>query len=177
MTVQPKTSLDISHSHIAAEWDTKKNKRVSPNDVTADSHRRAWWICNFGHEEFNPVRIRVRDDGCARCKSSRWKKEMEMRRIERLEMKGSFTDLEHHPEKKLKEILKIDYTVEETIEVLVNPKVEARIFNSLKRRDINTVEQILELNFNQLCRIRNLGEGSIKKLYKILKEHSEKNDK
>lgn len=173
MTIPTNVSLSISHSHIAVEWDTKKNKRISPNDVTADSHRRAWWVCKFGHEEFNPIRIRVRDAGCAKCKSSRWKKEMELKRIQRSELNGSFTDLEHHSEKKLKEILKIDFIVEEALEVVVNPKAEARIFNSLKRRAIHTVDELLDLNYDELRRLRNLGDGSIKKLYKILKEYFE----
>ncbi|SLK16473.1 MULTISPECIES: zinc-ribbon domain-containing protein [unclassified Paenibacillus] len=172
MIEQAKVPLSISHSDIAEEWIVEKNKRISPSDVTADSHRRAWWVCEFGHVEFNPVRIRVRDAGCAKCKSSRWKKEMEQKRMQRFEFEDSFKDLEHHPEMKLKDILKINNAIEQDIEILVSPKVEARIYNSLKRMNIHTIDELLEFNYDGLCRVRNLGDGSIRKLYEKLKDYT-----
>lgn len=176
MKEQAKVPLSISHSDIAAEWIVEKNKRISPSDVTADSHRRAWWVCEFGHVEFNPVRIRVRDAGCAKCKSSRWKKEMEQKRMQKYRIDDSFKVLEHHPEMTLKDIFKINDEIEQDLEILVSSKVEARIYNSLKRKNINTIDQLLEFNYDELCRIRNLGDGSIKKLYEILKNYLSKNN-
>lgn len=174
MIEQDKIPLSISHSDIAAEWIVEKNKRISLSDVTANSHRRAWWVCEFGHVEFNPVRIRVRDAGCAKCKSSRWKKEMDQKRMQSFGFEDSFKDLEHHPEMTLKDIFKINDAIEEEIEKLVSPKVEARIYNSLKRTNINTIDQLLDFNYEGLCRIRNLGDGSIKKLYEIIKAYIQK---
>lgn len=174
MIEQAKVPLSISHSDIAAEWIVEKNKRISPSDVTADSHRRAWWVCEFGHVEFNPVRIRVRDAGCAKCKSSRWKKEMEKKKIQREEFEGSFKDLVYHPEMSLKEIFKVRSIIEEDLEKLLGPKTETRIYNSLKRKDINTIDQLLEYNYEALSRVRNLGDGSIKKLYEIIKAYIQK---
>lgn len=174
MSEQTNESLAVSHHHIAEEWDIERNIRLTPEDVTAESHRRAWWVCEFGHVEFNPVRIRVRDAGCAKCKTSRWKKEMEQKRIHRQEFEDSFKDLVNHPEMSLRKIFKMDSIIEEDLEKLLGPKTEIRIYNSLKRKGINTIDQLLEYNYEALSRVRNLGDGSIKKLYEIIKAYIQK---
>ncbi|WP_438286912.1 zinc-ribbon domain-containing protein [Paenibacillus hubeiensis] len=45
--------------HLVEEWNFSKTKNFLPEDVTAESHRRVWWKCTFGHEEFDPIRVRV----------------------------------------------------------------------------------------------------------------------
>ncbi|SEB27558.1 zinc-ribbon domain-containing protein [Paenibacillus sp. 276b] len=167
--------LTISHSLIAAEWDSERNKKLTPDDVHAASHRRAWWVCQYGHVEFNPVRIRVRDIGCAACKSARWKKEMAERIKLRHELEGTFKDLEYHPEMSLKEIFKVTTPMEGSLDDLINKKVEARIYNCLLRARLDTVDEILELNYEELCRVRNLGDLSIRRLYEVLKDYASKN--
>lgn len=35
---------------LMAEWDFQKNGDLNPRQITAASHRKAWWKCNLGHE-------------------------------------------------------------------------------------------------------------------------------
>lgn len=42
--------LATLYPNIAAQWHPEKNAPLSPRDVTAYSNRRAWWICEEGHE-------------------------------------------------------------------------------------------------------------------------------
>lgn len=176
MSQQQFVPLSTSHSFIAAEWDSVKNKKLTPDDVHAASHRRAWWICDQGHVEFNPVRIRVRDIGCAACKSARWKKAMAERGQpkELHEFEGSFKDLQQHPQMSLKEIFNVVNCIEGSLEDLIDLKNEVRIFNCLMRANINTIDEILQLNYEDLCRVRNLGDLSIRKLYAMLNNYTMK---
>lgn len=35
---------------LESEWHPKKNKALTPRDVTAGSNKKVWWICEKGHE-------------------------------------------------------------------------------------------------------------------------------
>lgn len=37
--------LHITHPHLLLEWDYERNK-ISPEQVSRGSHKRAWWICD-----------------------------------------------------------------------------------------------------------------------------------
>ena len=42
--------LATTHPHIAKQWHPTKNGTLKPTDVTSGSDKKAWWICENGHE-------------------------------------------------------------------------------------------------------------------------------
>ena len=71
-------SLENLRPDIAANWNHKKNKSISPNMVTLGSHYKAWWICDQGHEWQTPVSSMVKNrnkfpnsTGCPYCAGQR----------------------------------------------------------------------------------------------------------
>ena len=55
---------------LAAEW-SEKNEGISPQSVTAGSHKKVWWKGACGHEWQAVVKNRVRGAGCPYCSSRR----------------------------------------------------------------------------------------------------------
>lgn len=62
-----KGSLLSNYPDLAAQWHPTKNKNISPDDVTAGSSRKAWWICEKGHEWEAVISSRVSGRGCPYC--------------------------------------------------------------------------------------------------------------
>ena len=62
-------SLATLHPDLAAQWDPKKNGLLTPDDVTAGSGARPWWICpNCGHSWAAYVYSRAGGGhGCPEC--------------------------------------------------------------------------------------------------------------
>jgi Hypothetical methyltransferase/Probable Zinc-ribbon domain len=54
---------------IAAEWHPVKNGNLTPQMVTANSGRKAWWLCPAGHDYETVIANRTRQNGsgCYRC--------------------------------------------------------------------------------------------------------------
>ncbi len=53
---------------LAAQWDTEKNGRLTPQAVTAGSNRKAWWICGKGHSYQAVIAARAMNgSGCPYC--------------------------------------------------------------------------------------------------------------
>ena len=53
---------------IAAEWHPTKNGKLKPENVTAHSAKKVWWICPVcGEEWFASVEKRVDGRGCPHC--------------------------------------------------------------------------------------------------------------
>ena len=52
---------------LASEWDYEKNDGVQPSDVTAGSHKKAWWKCQNGHEWLADIHSRNSGNGCPYC--------------------------------------------------------------------------------------------------------------
>jgi hypothetical protein len=52
---------------LAAEWNYYRNGNLIPEDVTANSGRKAWWICTKGHEWRTRIADRNRGRGCPYC--------------------------------------------------------------------------------------------------------------
>lgn len=64
--------LATTHPDIAAEWHPSKNGETTPQDVTAGSERRAWWLGKCGHEWRSRVADRAgKGAGCPYCSGSR----------------------------------------------------------------------------------------------------------
>ena len=62
-------SLAVRHPDVAAEWHPTRNDRL-PEQVTARSGQRVWWLCPVGHEYEAVVGQRTADvkpTGCGYC--------------------------------------------------------------------------------------------------------------
>lgn len=65
-----KAPLSVTHSALAEEWHPDKNGKISPDDVTAGSGKRAWWRCHVdpAHEWQATVGNRAKlGSGCRFC--------------------------------------------------------------------------------------------------------------
>jgi len=50
--------LATLNPELAKQWNYKKNKNLIPFDVTLNSHKKVWWICDKGHEWLSSVNNR-----------------------------------------------------------------------------------------------------------------------
>ena len=56
---------------LAARWDYEKNGSLRPEQVTAASHKKVWWHCQFGHFYDAPVYSQSQGSGCPYCAGRR----------------------------------------------------------------------------------------------------------
>jgi len=59
--------LQTINPQLAREWHPSKNERLTPRDVTPDSHKKVWWRCDKGHEWESTVSHRSSGRGCPYC--------------------------------------------------------------------------------------------------------------
>ena len=60
--------LQTSHPEIAAQWHPTLNGSMTPQSVSSFSNRKAWWICDKGHEYQSQISSRTtRQCGCPYC--------------------------------------------------------------------------------------------------------------
>ena len=60
--------LQTVNPALANEWNYEKNTGVRPIDVTPNSNKKAWWICNNGHEWEAKINNRNNGNGCPICR-------------------------------------------------------------------------------------------------------------
>jgi hypothetical protein len=63
------TNLLSSRPDLAKEWHPIRNGTIGPNDVSPDSRKKVWWLCNKGHWYLASVRSRVKGKKCSVCSS------------------------------------------------------------------------------------------------------------
>lgn len=64
------TDLATTHPHLISAWSERNT--LSPAEVTAGSHKKAWWICEKGHEWESVIASYVIDGcGCPYCAGKR----------------------------------------------------------------------------------------------------------
>jgi len=56
---------------IAASWHPTKNGELMPQDITAGSNKKVWWICEKGHPFQATVASRTNGSGCPYCSCQR----------------------------------------------------------------------------------------------------------
>ena len=61
------SDLTTVNYELALQWHPSKNDNLSPMDVTANSNRSVWWICEKGHEWKASVCSRSNGCGCPIC--------------------------------------------------------------------------------------------------------------
>lgn len=65
--IDNKGSLFDIVPNLAKEWDYEKNYPLTPNDVTAGSKKKVWWICQKGHKWESAICNRTGGSGCIYC--------------------------------------------------------------------------------------------------------------
>ena len=59
--------LATTRPNLAKEWHTTKNGSLTPQMFSKGSHKKVWWICEFGHEWQADINSRARGRGCPQC--------------------------------------------------------------------------------------------------------------
>lgn len=60
-------SLQTVNPALAKEWHCKKNRKLTPANVTVNSGKAVWWLCGKGHEWRAIIASRNRGSGCPFC--------------------------------------------------------------------------------------------------------------
>jgi len=71
--VSDTNSLASLYPEIAAQWHPTKNGDLTPDNVTAYSNKKVWWLCpkKSDHEWDAVISSRVKGKGCACCRGLR----------------------------------------------------------------------------------------------------------
>ena len=59
-------SLAVTHPQLTMEW-SKNNVNITPEEVTAGSNKKVWWVCDKGHEWKAVIASRNSGRGCPYC--------------------------------------------------------------------------------------------------------------
>jgi hypothetical protein len=63
--------LEFLQPSLAAQWHPIKNGSLLPSAVSIGSKRKAWWICERGHEWESIIASRMRSAGCPICSNKK----------------------------------------------------------------------------------------------------------
>ena len=56
---------------LAAEWHPVKNKPLKPSEVTVNSNKKVWWLCEKNHEWLEKISERSKGNNCPYCSGRR----------------------------------------------------------------------------------------------------------
>jgi very-short-patch-repair endonuclease len=77
----PENNLKVKHPSIAVEWHPTRNQNKKPEDFTASSHSKVWWLCpQFKDHEYESIicnRTIGKKSGCPFCNQSKMEKAVE----------------------------------------------------------------------------------------------------
>lgn len=59
--------LTATHPQLIPEWHPTRNGHLKPNGFVSGSHRKVWWICQYGHEWQAAILSRAGGSGCPVC--------------------------------------------------------------------------------------------------------------
>ena len=62
--------LATTNPELLKEWNYEKNK-IKPDETIAGTPRKAWWICEKGHEWYASIVSRTKNHNCPICNSSK----------------------------------------------------------------------------------------------------------
>ena len=66
--IENRGSLLENYPNIVKEWNYKKNGNLKPVDVSANSGKKVWWVCEKGHEWEAKISNRINNDrSCPYC--------------------------------------------------------------------------------------------------------------
>ena len=68
VVIPGQNDLASAYPTIAAQWHPTKNGTLTPEQVTSFSNRKAWWVCDKGHEYYTVIAHRAQNaSGCPYC--------------------------------------------------------------------------------------------------------------
>lgn len=62
-----KSTIDITHPEVAAQWHPTKNGDLKPGMTTFGSGKKVWWVCSKGHEWRSIIKNRSSGHNCPHC--------------------------------------------------------------------------------------------------------------
>ena len=71
LAISGKTDLQTKNPELAKQWHPIKNGNLKPSNITPNSDKKVWWICNKGHEWHASISSRSRGNGCPYCAGQR----------------------------------------------------------------------------------------------------------
>lgn len=64
--------INNNAAFLIDEWDSEKNKDLTPEQITYASNRKVWWICNKGHSYSASTGNRTTNNqGCPYCSNNK----------------------------------------------------------------------------------------------------------
>ena len=66
LPIKGETDLETCYPELAKEWHPSKNT-LKPDEVMPGTHKKAWWICELGHEWKAEIKSRTTGVGCPFC--------------------------------------------------------------------------------------------------------------
>ena len=79
-------SLQDKNPNFINEWDFSKNVNISPSEVTLNSSKKIWWICEKNHSYIQSCYDRNNGHGCPICAKT---KKIDSYKLKILEKRGS----------------------------------------------------------------------------------------
>ena len=64
-------SFGKQYPDLISDWDSVRNGKLSPNDVSKSSGVRVWWKCKLGHSWQDTIAHRIAGRGCPFCSGRR----------------------------------------------------------------------------------------------------------
>ena len=64
-------TLQAVNPNLASEWNYEKNNNLTPENVSPNTTKKVWWICNKGHEWQARIDHRNKGSGCPYCAGQR----------------------------------------------------------------------------------------------------------
>ena len=71
LAITGENDLKTMNPILAREWNYNKNGDLKPENISANSSYKAWWMCSKGHEWQAVIRSRNYGCGCPVCNSER----------------------------------------------------------------------------------------------------------
>ncbi|MBQ6493175.1 MAG: zinc-ribbon domain-containing protein [Erysipelotrichaceae bacterium] len=70
LLIPGETDLETLYPELAKQWHPTKNK-LKPSEVMPGTHKKAWWICDKGHEWEAQIKSRVTGVSCPYCSNKK----------------------------------------------------------------------------------------------------------
>ena len=70
LPIPGETDLETMYPELAKQWHPTKNKKI-PSKVMPGTHKKAWWICDKGHEWEAQIKSRTIGVGCPYCSNKK----------------------------------------------------------------------------------------------------------
>jgi Probable Zinc-ribbon domain len=73
--------LSEKYPEISKEWHPSKNGKTTPEDVSAGSSKKAWWLCSEGHTFEQRIRYHVTSKKCPVCSGRQVREETSLKAL------------------------------------------------------------------------------------------------